>query len=202
MSEEDKRLFERLVNLSPTSETTNEDSNDPKTEVTEGSTKDQDTAKVPYFINVEDNDSREPLSWAIEYGDRDGVNLLLQYKADVDDVDELGRTGLYYLADGQGDPADNIAILRDPHKAGADMRISTVNQVTVFAQAVHRQSSSVLREVIKILPRIDQNSEPGHEDSAQESGQIIYYRSMIKAGTFCIVLRIEKTETEWTYQIS
>ncbi|KAK6524402.1 hypothetical protein TWF281_011310 [Arthrobotrys megalospora] len=172
ISEDDKKLFERLLKLSPQSETSNEASGNSKTETTEDKAKEEDTAKVPYFINAEDNDSREPLSWAIEYGDKDGVALLIEHKADVDDVDEIGRTALYYLATEQNDPVDSIAMLRDLHKAGADMRISPVNRKTVFCQAVCRQPPSVLREFVRILPHIDRRSELDSEDPMHESTQI------------------------------
>ncbi|KAK6502545.1 hypothetical protein TWF506_003125 [Arthrobotrys conoides] len=190
MSEEDRNIFHRLVSLSPTSETlaANDTSNDPNSETAESNANSEDTAKVPYFINAEDNDSREPLSWAIESSDKDGVNLLLHNGADVNDGDELGCTGLYYLAGGPSNSysgrafettdnrdtsADSIAILQDLIKFGADMRISSAMQVTVFAQAVHHQPPSVLREFVKVLPRIDQDQklEPDHKH-AQKSGEI------------------------------
>ncbi|KAK6330739.1 hypothetical protein TWF718_002940 [Orbilia javanica] len=168
MSEEDRKLFDRLIELSPPLETSNRFPNDPKPKILESGTQNNDTIKVPYFIDAEDNDSRRPLSWAIESGDKDGVKLLLQHGAEVDDVDELGRTGLYYLAKEQGKPGNSIIILRELHKAGADIRISAADQVTVFAQAARSQPPSVLREFVRILPKIEQNLENYHEGHLQE----------------------------------
>ncbi|KAF3166762.1 hypothetical protein TWF225_000707 [Orbilia oligospora] len=176
MSEEDREIFQLLANLSPRSEalTTDEAYIDSSPRPVESDTNRNDTTKVPYFINAEDNDSREPLSWAVRYCDKDGVNLLLQNGADVNDGDEQGRTALYYLAQSLANFTDSIAILQDLHKFGADMRISTIRQVTVFAEAVYRQPPPVIREFIKILPRIDhgQRVESGYEHCAQESGGI------------------------------
>ncbi|KAF3096427.1 hypothetical protein TWF102_006698 [Orbilia oligospora] len=176
MSEEDREIFQLLANLSPRPEalTTDEAYIDSSPRPVESDTNRNDTTKVPYFINAEDNDSREPLSWAVRYCDKDGVNLLLQNGADVNDGDEQGRTALYYLAQSPANFTDSIAILQDLHKFGADMRISTIRQVTVFAEAVYRQPPPVIREFIRILPRIDhrQKVESGYEHCAQESGGI------------------------------
>ncbi|EGX48678.1 hypothetical protein AOL_s00079g317 [Orbilia oligospora ATCC 24927] len=176
MSEEDREIFQLLANISPRSEalTTNEAYIDSSPRPVESYPNRNDTTKVPYFINAEDNDSREPLSWAVQYCDKDGVNLLLQNGADVNDGDEQGRTALYYLAQSPANFTDSIAILQDLHKFGADMRISTIRQVTVFAEAVYRQPPPVLREFIRILPRIGhgQKVESGYPHCAQEPGGV------------------------------
>ncbi|KAF3212327.1 hypothetical protein TWF679_006098 [Orbilia oligospora] len=176
MSEGDREIFRLLVNISPKSEelTANETYTNSSPGPVEDDANRKYATKVPYFINAEDNDSREPLSWAIQYGDKDGVDLLLQNGADVNDGDEQGRTGLFYLAQSPTYFTDSIIILQDLHKFGADMRISTIRQITIFAEAVHRQHPPLFREFVKILPRIDygQKVESDHEHSARAFGEI------------------------------
>ncbi|EPS36062.1 hypothetical protein H072_10534 [Dactylellina haptotyla CBS 200.50] len=170
MSKDDKRFFELLLTLSPRSENVATVPSDLGPDSISVELEGTPTPHIPYFINAEDNDSREPLSWAIEFGDIDGVNLLIQQKADIDDVDELGRTGLFYIASCRSDdvdPSDSIAILRALHEAGADMRILSANQSTAFMEAVQMQDPSVIREFIRILPRIRQNSDIYTNDPIQ-----------------------------------
>ncbi|KAF3202673.1 hypothetical protein TWF106_002324 [Orbilia oligospora] len=152
MSEGDREIFRLLVNISPKSEelTANETYTNSSPGPVEDDANRKYATKVPYFINAEDNDSREPLSWAIQYGDKDGVDLLLQNGADVNDGDEQGRTGLFYLAQSPTYFTDSIVILQDLHKFGADMRISTIRQITVFAEAVesdHEHSARAFGEI-------------------------------------------------------
>ncbi|KAK6331630.1 hypothetical protein TWF718_002179 [Orbilia javanica] len=62
----------------------------------------------PMFVNAQDNHSRAPLSYAVEHYDINGVLLLLEHGADVQDDDELGQTALHVLCAHDGTLEERI----------------------------------------------------------------------------------------------
>ncbi|KAF3939314.1 Alpha-latrocrustotoxin [Dactylella cylindrospora] len=115
-------------------------------------------------INAQDNASRAPLSWAIEFGDEVGVKALLNAKnllasdasgvvksleVDIDDKDEHGQTCLHDLASCTVNTKSDAAILTVLHSAGADFSIKAKNGETPLLRASRIQPLGLVQDFIK-----------------------------------------------------
>ncbi|KAF3927122.1 hypothetical protein AA313_de0209394 [Arthrobotrys entomopaga] len=130
-------------------------------------------------VNAQDNASRAPLSWAIEFGDEEGVKLLsnptvsnipdkkeaLAFRVDINDIDEVGQTCLHDLARRVLDQKCDASILKVLASAGADFSMKTKTGETPLLKASRIHSPHITNDFIiyscdrpdraKILQEVD-----------------------------------------------
>ncbi|KAF3920402.1 Ankyrin-2 [Dactylellina cionopaga] len=130
-------------------------------------------------INAQDNASRAPLSWAIEFGDEQGVEALLNtklfnvsdereastFQVNIHDIDEVGQTCLHDLARRAINQKSDAAILKILKAAGANFSIKTKTGETPVLKASRIHSPQLVKDFItyscnqgdgaKILQEVD-----------------------------------------------
>ncbi|KAF3277962.1 hypothetical protein TWF970_004840 [Orbilia oligospora] len=139
----------------------------------------------PESVNAQDNKSRAPLSYAVEAGNLEGVELLLRYGADIQDDDKLGQTALHTLCsqdnvldypDGHFDNElwhthfrpwycdisdskveNDLLILQKLESASIDLNSRTKSLATPLAMALQHQRPSFLLQFLNVL---QQRNEP------------------------------------------
>lgn len=90
-------------------------------------------------VDIEDHVGRTPLSWAVAYGHKELVNMLLQRGTNPDSMNQFGFTPLFYAA-----VSGKVGIMQSLIKGGAQVNTVDQNGRTPLFRAAPGDSSHLM----------------------------------------------------------
>lgn len=112
------------------------------------------------LISRKDNYGRTPLSWAVNQGHRDMVELLVQHGARVNVKDRSKLTPLHIAVTGQH--KDIVSVLLDQ---GARLENKTIDGDTPLIRAIQANSREIIQILLERGARVDKLPTPPEIDS-------------------------------------
>lgn len=131
-------------------------------------------------VNVRDNETdKTALDHAVENGNREMVQLLLAHGANVNGVDQYGRTPLMRL--GEDSTSD---LVWDLISAGAKVNHKDENGETALMAAAYRNNSNLVKELLEAGAEVNIANNDGATALiiAASSGRVNNVRTLILAG--------------------